>query len=93
MLCVTLLSWLQTNQPDLFTRDSAKRRGIRFKTRPNTDGTTHLTVSLRLTERQRVREENQTLHVTYLPEPPPPEPVTRPTALYINGEWVSTWAS
>ncbi|MCE1335600.1 phage tail protein, partial [Enterobacter hormaechei] len=27
----------------------------------------------------------------YAPEPPPPEPVTRPKELYINGELVSKW--
>ncbi|MGT2394973.1 phage tail protein, partial [Enterobacter roggenkampii] len=31
------------------------------------------------------------LHTTYSPEPPLPEPVTRPKALYINGELVSQW--
>ncbi|HGV2747502.1 TPA: phage tail protein, partial [Escherichia coli] len=31
------------------------------------------------------------LHVKNIPEPPPPEPVTRPMELYINGELVSKW--
>ncbi|MGR7925428.1 phage tail protein, partial [Escherichia coli] len=36
-------------------------------------------------------DENGALHVSYAPEPPLPEPVTRPTELYINGELVSKW--
>ncbi|MCV5697173.1 phage tail protein, partial [Escherichia coli] len=37
------------------------------------------------------REGDGALHVKNIPEPPPPEPVTRPMELYINGELVSKW--
>lgn len=50
-----------------------------------------ISISLQLTERTLVRYENGALHVSYAPEPPLPEPVTRPTELYINGELVSKW--
>ncbi|ENH53884.1 putative tail completion protein R [Escherichia coli p0305293.7] len=38
-----------------------------------------------------VSEVDGALHVKNIPEPPPPEPVTRPMELYINGELVSKW--
>lgn len=38
-----------------------------------------------------IKEENGSLHVSYAPEPPLPEPVTRPKELYINGELLSKW--
>ncbi|MBK1757961.1 MAG: phage tail protein, partial [Escherichia coli] len=48
-------------------------------------------ISLRLTERTLVKEVDGALHVSYAPEPPLPEPVTRPVELYVNGELVSKW--
>lgn len=50
-----------------------------------------ISISLQLTERTIIKEENGALHVSYAPEPLLPEPVTRPTELYINGELVSKW--
>lgn len=44
-----------------------------------------------LTERTLVSEVDGALHVKNIPEPPPPEPVTRPMELYINGELVNKW--
>jgi hypothetical protein len=44
-----------------------------------------------LTERTLVRTVGDALHVENIPEPEPPEPVTRPMELYINGELVSKW--
>uniref|UniRef100_UPI0020185723 hypothetical protein n=1 Tax=Escherichia coli TaxID=562 RepID=UPI0020185723 len=38
-----------------------------------------------------IRKVEGALHVKNIPEPPPPEPVTRPMELYINGELVSKW--
>lgn len=51
----------------------------------------NISFSLQLTERILVSQEQGTLHATYSPEPPLPEPVTRPLELYINGELVSQW--
>ncbi|CTX56832.1 tail protein [Escherichia coli] len=50
-----------------------------------------ISISLMLTERTLVSEVDGALHVKNIPEPPPPEPVTRPMELYINGELVSKW--
>ena len=50
-----------------------------------------LRISLMLTERTLVSEVDGALHVKNIPEPTPPEPVTRPVELYINGELVSKW--
>ncbi|MFA2413182.1 phage tail protein, partial [Escherichia coli] len=50
-----------------------------------------ISISLMLTERTLVSEVDGALHVKNIPEPMPPEPVTRPVELYINGELVSMW--
>ncbi|AYQ48260.1 P2 phage tail completion protein R (GpR) [Dickeya solani] len=80
---------MRQNQPDLLTRESIRNKGISFTIDNNADNTSTLSVRLNLTERNRVNEQNQTLQVQYEPEPTPPEPVSRPTALYIAGELVS----
>ncbi|AUH00978.1 phage tail protein [Prodigiosinella confusarubida] len=91
-LFVTILSWLRTHQPDLMTREAMRNRGFRFNISQNTDGTTAVRITLKLTERNWVREENESLYLTYEPEPTPPEPVTRPMSLYINGNLISQWS-
>lgn len=48
-------------------------------------------IARRITERTLVSEVDGALHVKNIPEPTPPEPVTRPMELYINGELVSKW--
>ncbi|MGM3163005.1 phage tail protein [Dickeya undicola] len=88
---VTLLLWVRQNQPDLLTRESIRNKGIRFTIDNNADNTSTLSVRLNVTERTRVNEQNQSLQIQYEPEPAPPEPVTRPTALYIAGELISQW--
>ncbi|EOK6778137.1 phage tail protein, partial [Escherichia coli] len=57
----------------------------------NNDSSFDISISLMLTERTLVSEVVGALHVKNIPEPPPPEPVTRPMELYINGELVSKW--
>lgn len=57
----------------------------------NNDSSFDISISLMLTERTLVSEVDGALHVKNIPEPPPPEPVTRPVELYINGELVSKW--
>ncbi|ACZ76655.1 phage tail protein [Dickeya zeae] len=90
-LFVTLLLWVRQNQPDLLTRESIRNKGISFTVDNNADNTSTLSIRLNLTERNRVSELNQTVQVNYEPEPTPPEPVSRPTALYIAGELISQW--
>ena len=88
---VPVLDWLRETQPDIFTLDDGRKNGFLFGVTFNDDGTVNISFSLQLTERTIIKEENGALHVSYAPEPPPPEPVTRPKELYINGELVSKW--
>lgn len=88
---VPVLAWLRENQPDIFTLDDGRKNGYTFTLVLNDDDTMDITISVQLTERVLVTQEQGALHATYSPEPPLPEPVTRPKALYINGELVSQW--
>ena len=88
---VPVLAWLRENQPDIFTLDEGRKNGYTFAIVLNDDDTMDITISVQLTERILVSQDHGALHATYSPEPPLPEPVTRPKALYINGELVSQW--
>lgn len=88
---VPVLAWLRENQPDIFTLDDGRKNGYTFAIVLNDDATMDISISMQLTERIIVSEEQGVLDATYSPEPPLPEPVTRPKALYINGELVSQW--
>lgn len=88
---VPVLAWLRENQPDIFTLDEGRKNGYTFVVVLNDDDTMDITISVQLTERILVSQEQGALHATYSPEPPLPEPVTRPKALYVNGELVSQW--
>ena len=88
---VPVLAWLRENQPDIFTLDEGRKNGYTFAIVLNDDDTMDITISVQLTERILVSQDQGALHATYSPEPPLPEPVTRPKALYVNGELVSQW--
>ncbi|EKI0252115.1 phage tail protein [Enterobacter asburiae] len=88
---VPVLAWLRENQPDMFTLDEGHKNGYTFAIVLNDDDTTDISISVQVTERILVSQEQGALHATYSPEPPLPEPVTRPKELYINGELVSRW--
>ncbi|MBF9772901.1 phage tail protein [Enterobacter asburiae] len=88
---VPVLAWLRENQPDIFTLDEGRKNGYTFAIVLNDDDTMDITISVQLTERILVSQDHGALHATYSPEPPLPEPVTRPKALYVNGELVSQW--
>lgn len=88
---VPVLAWLRENQPDIFTLDEGRKKGYLFQVVFNDDETSDISFSLQLTERILVSENQGTLLATYSPEPPLPEPVTRPMELYVNGELVSRW--
>lgn len=90
-LFVPVLAWLRENQPDIFTLDEGRKKGYLFQVVLNDDETSDISFSLQLTERILVSENEGTLLATYSPEPPLPEPVTRPMELYVNGELVSRW--
>ncbi|MDN6109590.1 MAG: phage tail protein [Enterobacterales bacterium] len=81
--------WLRENQPDIMVLNEDKQNGFTF--RIDGDAGQNITIALHLTERTLVKCEDGTLQVITLPEPLPPQPVDRPTALYINGELVSRW--
>lgn len=88
---VPVLAWLRENQPDMFTLDEGHKNGYTFAIVLNDDDTMDISISVQVTERILVSLEQGALHATYSPEPPLPEPVTRPKELYINGELVSKW--
>lgn len=88
---VPVVAWLGENQPDIFTLDEGRKNGCSFTIVLNDDDTMDISIKVQLTERILVSQEEGGLHATYSPEPPLPEPVTRPKALYINGELVSEW--
>lgn len=91
LLIVPVLAWLRENQPDIMTTDAGQKKGFTFYADINNDSSFDISISLMLTERTLVSEVDGALHVKNIPEPTPPEPVTRPMELYINGELVSKW--
>lgn len=83
--------WLRENQPDIMVLNEDKQNGFTFRIDGDGDVGQNISIGLHLTERALVKCADGTLQVTTLPEPLPPQPVDRPTALYINGELVSRW--
>jgi len=91
LLLVPVMAWAREYQPDIMTTDEGEKKGFTFYADINNDSSFDISISLLLTERTLVKEVDAALHVQNLPEPPPPEPVTRPMELFINGELVSKW--
>lgn len=92
LIVVPIQAWLRENQPDIMATAEKRRTGFTFATDFNNDGSYDFSVSLQLTERVVVNEQDGgTLHVKHLPEPPLPENVTRPLQLFVHGELVSEW--
>lgn len=85
--------WLRENQPDIMVLNEDKQNGFTFRIDGDSDVDVgqNISIGLHLTERTLVKCADGTLQVTTLPEPLPPQPVDRPTELYINGELVSRW--
>ncbi|EPN1638864.1 phage tail protein, partial [Cronobacter sakazakii] len=79
------------NQPDIMTTDDGMKKGFTWYADINNDSSVDVSISLLISERTLVKESDGALYVSDVPEPPPPEPVTRPVELYINGEFVSRW--
>ena len=88
---VPVQAWLREHQPDMMTSNDGREKGFTWLADINNDDSLDISISLKLTERTLVEEIGGVLHASYAPEPPPPEPVSRPTALYVNGELVSQW--
>ena len=91
LIFVPVVAWLRENQPDICTTDEGRKKGYRFQMDLNDGDNVDISISLQLTERTLVREDNGALHVSYAPEPPLPELVTPPTELYLFGKLVSKW--
>ncbi|EKM6459482.1 phage tail protein [Cronobacter dublinensis] len=91
LLLVPVAAWLRENQPDIMTTDDGMKKGFTWYADINNDSSVDVSISLLISERTLVKESGGALYVTDIPEPPPPEPVTRPVELYINGEFVSRW--
>jgi hypothetical protein len=73
------------------TTDEGRKKGFTYFADINNGDSIDISISLMLTERTIVKEQGHELHVEQAPEPQPPEPVTRPTELYVHGELVSQW--
>jgi len=91
LLLVPVMAWLREYQPDIMTTDEGQKKGFTFYADINNDSSFDISISLLLTERTLVKEVDAALHVQTVAEPPPPEPVTRPVEMYVNGELVSRW--
>ena len=91
LLLVPVLAWLREQQPDIMTTDEGRKKGFTWYADINNDSSFDISMSLLLTERTVVKAVDNALHVENIPEPEPPEPVTRPVEMYINGELVSKW--
>lgn len=91
LLLVPVLAWLREQQPDIMASEEGRKKGFTWYADINTDNSFDVSISLLLTERTIVKQVEKALHVKNIPEPAPPEPVTRPVELYINGELVSKW--
>ncbi|MDU1181649.1 MAG: phage tail protein [Citrobacter sp.] len=89
LLLVPVLAWLREQQPDIMTSEEGRKKGFTWYADINTDQSFDVSISLLLTERTIVKQVDNALHVNCVSEPPPAEPVTRPTAMYINGELLS----
>lgn len=91
LLLVPVLAWLREQQPDIMTTDEGRKKGFTWIADINNDSSMDISISLLLTERTRVSQVGDALYVDNIPEPAPPEPVTRPMALYMRDELVSKW--
>jgi len=91
LILVPVLAWLREHQPDILSTDTGQKKGFTFEADINNDSSFDISISLLMTERTLVREVGAALHVENISEPPPPEPVTRPVELYVQGELVSKW--
>lgn len=91
LIMVPVLAWLRENQPDIMATEHKRQTGFTFKVDVLSDTLSDISIDLQLTERVIVKEINGALHVDHVPEPPLPEDITRPMALYFHNELVSRW--
>jgi len=86
LLVVTVLDWLQVNQPEILGNAAQRLSDFTFTQQANS-----LVLTLQLTERVQVSDSEDVRTITHLPEPPLPENVTLPREVYLNGELISSW--
>lgn len=91
LLLVPINAWLRIHQADIMTTDEGRKKGFTYFADINNGESIDISISLMLSERTIVKEQGHELHVEQAPEPQPPEPVTRPTELYVHGELMSQW--
>lgn len=91
LLLVPVLAWLREHQPDIMTTDEGRKKGFTWIADINNDSSVDISISLMLTERTLVKQVDAALHIDNIPEPAPPEPVTRPMELWMRDERVSKW--
>ena len=93
---VPLLAWLRQHQPELMTNDELRKDGITFEAEYLANDLMDLIITVKLTERVRVWQNEQGIGWEHLPEPPedPYDGIT--WELFINGEhqpWPQTPSS
>ncbi len=85
-IMVPLLAWLRQHQPELMTNDEQRKEGITFEAEYLANDLMDLIITVKLTERVRVWQNEQGIGWEHLPEPPedPYDGIT--WELFINGE-------
>ncbi|WP_404389894.1 phage tail protein [Pseudoalteromonas phenolica] len=66
---IPLLGWIAQNQPELLQNEERRKDGFQFKAELLNHCTFDLEIKLKLTERVKVTEQQNGLHVEHLPEP------------------------
>ena len=86
LISVPLLAWLRQHQPELMTNDEQRKEGITFEAEYLANDLMDLIITVKLTERVRVWQNEQGIGWEHLPEPPedPYDGIT--WELFINGE-------
>ena len=84
---VPLLAWLRQHQPELMTNNERRKEGITFEAEYLANDLMDLIITVKLTERVRVWQNEQGIGWEHLPEPPedPYDGIT--WELFINGEY------
>ncbi|RJT40513.1 phage tail protein [Rahnella woolbedingensis] len=85
-IVVVILDWLQVNQPEILGNAASRLTDFTFTQQEKT-----LVLTLQLTERVQVCDEDDVRTIIHLPEPPLPENVSLPREVYLNGELISSW--
>lgn len=85
-MVVVILDWLQVNQPEILGNASHRLSDFTF-----TQQEKNLVLTLQLTERVQVSDQENIRTITHLPEPPLPANVALPREVYLNGVLISSW--